>query len=100
MRVNMLRLRLMMDRQARVKKISPVQRTTGVANANSIHFEIRFGSIDSNSKPGNIGAIAIRTTGTVKTTAIQNFRESDRVSLSSSAPTATIFGSSDIPHFG
>ena len=97
----MLRLRLTRERHALEKNIPPAQSTTGVANTNSTHFEALLGIHFSIPSPGIKCPIARKSTGTVNTRPIQNFRDRDVISACSALSSApTVFGSSRMPQIG
>ena len=100
MSVNMFRLRFTTERHALAKKIPPAHSTTGVARMNSIHLETFFGMSAPMWTPGIMCPIAMKSTGSVSVSAIQNLRDSARISASSPSSPVTVFGSSGIPHFG
>src|SRR5438552_3164752 len=66
MRVNMLVERLTTELQPRWKKGHPPQSTTGVASSNSIHGSQPPGSACCTGIPGNMSAIAIPSSGSLK----------------------------------
>ena len=100
MSVNMLVERLMMDVQPRWKKGQPPQRTTGVASNNSIHGSQPTGSACSTGMPGNMSAMAVASSGTVRIRLIQKRRVMSRSSGFSSCVAVTVRGSSAMPQMG
>ena len=106
-KVNMLRLLLIIDCHPRTKNGKPAQATTGVPRIISIHFatvaEDQLPTVGIHSftgKPTN-GPMAIIRTGIVSTSPIQNLREKSTSSGSGPASgSGKPFGSRAMPHFG
>ena len=99
--VNMLRLRLTMERHPRVKNIPPAHKITGVAMINSIQPCNRGAKMRSNDSPGIMLSKARKRIGRVSIPATRVFRPSLLISLpsSSSSPPPSL-GSRSIPHLG
>jgi hypothetical protein len=100
MRLNMFRLRLTTDAQARWKNGHPAHSTTGVASANCTQVE-RRGEIRSCSPSAGIcPLISSTTTGTVSASPIQNRRVMSSSSGLGPASATTSSGSSAMPQIG
>ena len=99
MSVNMLRLRVRRDCQARTKKGQPPHSTTGAASANSIHCTACMDR-PGGSRPGARSAsMANPNTGAASVALIQKRRVMS-VSSGFSSSTAWVRGSSAMPHLG
>ena len=89
--VNMLRLRLRIERQPRTKKIEPAQTTIGVASTSWIQSDAARGTTRSSAgpNPGTYVPIVSTTIGTASAIAAQSRR---RMSPSSGLSPSTAAG--------
>src|SRR4029077_10208948 len=98
MSVNMLGLTLRIDIQARSKNGQPHQKTTPVDRTS---FSQLSGPANRcRGFPGSISAIAIRKTGSPRTTPTQNRFVMSTSSGFGPSSTVTVRGSSAMPHLG
>src|SRR3984885_3319547 len=95
--VNMLRLRLTIDSQARTSSGHPAHSTTGVASASSIHVRAAAGIT---ACAAIMPDISISISGTVSATLIQKRRVMSASSADGSSLALTTRGSSVIPQIG
>src|SRR6202048_1933885 len=96
----MFGLRLTSDVQKRWKKGKPPHTTTGVASANSSHGKTAALRIRWNCISHSMEAMAIASSGTVRTRLTQNRRLMSRSSGFSSLPAVTVRGSNAMPQIG
>jgi hypothetical protein len=96
----MFMLRFWTDCHPRIKKGRPPQRTTGVARAISSQPSVPKDASFSRGRPGKKSAMVTRNKGTVSTALHQKRLRILMSSALSSSSTATVRGSSAMPHFG
>src|SRR5580704_4921124 len=98
--VNMLRLRVTIDRQPRSKKGHAPHRTTGAARMNSIHCTVLGESTCMRGMPGSMSAIPRISTGSVSAAQTQKRRDISASSGLGGSAEVTVRGSSAIPQIG
>ncbi len=95
--VNILRLRVTRDCQARAKNGQPAHSTTGVARTNWSQLEVRGGTM---CRPATCPAISSTATGTDRMSATQKRRRMSTSSGFGSLAAVAISGSSAMPQIG